>query len=296
VYIPDDIRQTSRKYALGEYVIHPSHANNQALEHWIKDLQFENYEKVDYRMQLHSRKRNNLYSFHLPSVDKEVVLKVSQISQDYRWHRKLNLWLLSLIKNYSLNAYYGGVALEKINIDSVKVLGHWTCKRQTQSEKSYLLYEKVNASMSVFDLCEQISQYNKNSKAIISAIAQSLAAIVRNLHANKIRHGDPHAGNFLLCSPITDVSLLTPDCVMKMKFTLIDLDKMHFVHNEKVWRKKLLDIRCIRRFRIHDIDSNESLEYYLDRPANFLEKNILKFWTKGGFNIYKWVKPSNKRN
>ncbi len=296
MYIPDDIRQTCRKYALGEYVIHPSYANNQALEHWIKDLQFENYEKVDYRMQLHSRKRNNLYSFHLPAVDKEVVLKVSQISQDYRWHRKLNLWLVSLIKNYSLNAYYGGVALEKINVNSVKVLGHWTCKRQTQNEKSYLLYEKVNASMSVFDLCAQISQNNKNSKAIISAIAQSLAAIVRNLHANNIRHGDPHAGNFLLCSPVTDVSLLTPDCVMKMKFTLIDLDKMHFVHNEKAWRKKLLDIRCIRRFRIHDIDSNESLKYYLDRPANFLEKNILKFWMKGGFNIYKWVKPSNKRN
>lgn len=296
MYIPVDIRQTSRKYALGEYVIHPSHANNQSLEHWIKDLQFENYEKIDYRMQLHSRKRNNLYSFYLPSVDKEVVLKVSQISQDYRWHRKLNLWLVSLIKNYSLNAYYGGVALEKINVDSVKVLGHWTCKRQTQSEKSYLLYEKVNASMSVFDLCEQISQNNKNSKEIISAIAQTLAAVVRNLHANNIRHGDPHSGNFLLCSPVTDISLLTPACVKTMKFTLIDLDKMHFVRNEKAWRKKLLDIRCIRRFRIHNIDSNESLKYYLDRPASLLEKNILKFWMKGGFNIYKWVKSSNKRN
>lgn len=296
MYIPNDIRQSSRKYALGEYIIHPAHENNQSLEQWIKQLQFEQYESASHRMQLHSRKRNNLYSFHLPCVDKEVILKVSQISEHYRWYRKLNLMLVSLIKNYSLNAYYGGVALEKINIDSIKVLGHWTCKRQTQSEKSYLLYEKVNASMSVFDLCEQISQKNEKSKAIISAIAQSLAAVVRNLHANNIRHGDPHAGNFLLCSPVTDISFLTPDSVKQMRFTLIDLDKMHFVRGEKPWKKKLLDIRCIRRFRIHNIDSNESLKYYLDRPASFLEKNILKFWMKGGLNIYKWLKPSKKRN
>jgi hypothetical protein len=295
VYIPDDIRQPSRKYALGEYIIHPAHANNQALEQWIKELQFEQYEAAAYRMQLHSRKRNSLYTFHLPCVDKEVILKVSQISEHYRWYRKLNLLLVSLIKNYSLNAYYGGIALEKINIDSIKVLGHWTCKRQTQSEKSYLLYEKVNASMSVFDLCEQISQKNSNANVIIHRIAQSLASVVRDLHANNIRHGDPHAGNFLLCSPIAEISQLTPDAVSQMKFTLIDLDKMHFVHNEKLWQKKILDIRCIRRFRIHHIESNKALDYYLGRPSKLIERMILKFWMNGGFNFYKWIKPSNKR-
>ena len=296
MYIPDDIRQLPRKYTLGEYIIHPAHTNNHSLEQWIKELKFEQYESPTHRMQLHSRKRNNLYSFHLPCVEKEVILKVSQISEHYRWYRKLNLYLVSLIKNYSLNAYYGGIALENINVDSIKVLGHWTCKRQTQSEKSYLLYEKVNASMSVFDLCTQVSQTNDKSKAVIVAIATSLAAIIRNLHVNNIRHGDPHAGNFLLSSPVTDISQLTPDSVKQMRFTLIDLDKMHFVQNERPWKKKILDIRCIRRFRIHEIDSNESLKYYLNRPASFLEKNILKFWMKGGFNVYKWFKPGNKRH
>ena len=296
MYIPNDIRQSSRKYTLGEYIIHPAHENNQSLEQWIKELQFEQYESTPHRMQLHSRKRNNLYSFHLPCVGKEVVLKVSQISKHYRWYRKLNLLLVSLIKNYSLNAYYGGVALEKINVDSLKVIAHWTSKRQTQSEKSYLLYEKVNSTMSVYDLCEQISKTNKNSDTVIASIAQSLAAVIRNLHANNIRHGDPHAGNFLLCSSTDNLSQLTPDAVKQMRFTLIDLDKMHFVRNEKPWRKKLLDIRCIRRFRIHNIDSVESLNFYLGRPANLIEKCTLTFWMRGGFNIYKWIKPTKKRN
>ncbi|MDW3095574.1 MAG: lipopolysaccharide kinase InaA family protein [Gammaproteobacteria bacterium] len=296
MYIPNNIRQSSKKYTLGEYIIHPTHTNNQSLEQWIKELQFEQYESTTHRMQLHSRKRNNLYSFHLTCVDKEVILKVSQISKHYRWYRKLNLLLIGLIKNYSLNAYYGGIALEKINVDSLKVLGHWTCKRQTQSEKSYLLYEKVNSTMSVYDLCEQVSQTNKNSEAIIVSIAQSLAAVVRNLHRNNIRHGDPHSGNFLLRSSIKNFSQLKPDDVKQMKFTLIDLDKMHFVRNEKPWRKKLLDIRCIRRFRIHNINSTESLNYYLDRPASIIEKYTLVFWMKGGFNIYKWIKPTKKRN
>lgn len=296
MYIPDNIRQATKKYALGKYVIHPAHLNNQSLEDWIKDLQFEQSESPSYRMQLHSRKRNNLYSFQLPAVGKHVILKVSQISKHYRWHRKLNLILVSLFKNYSLNAYYGGVALEKINVDSIKVLAHWTCKRQTESEKSYLLYEKVDATMSVFDLCEQVSQKNAYADEIIIQIAKSLAKIVRNIHENDIRHGDPHAGNFLLCSPIPEVSQLTASSVTEMKFTLIDLDKIHFVHNERAWRKRILDIRCIRRFRIHNIDSDEGLSYYLERPSSLLERAILKFWMKGGFNFYKWVKSGNKRN
>ena len=296
MFIPDDIRQHAKQYALGEYVIHPHHKNNATLEQWIESIQFEQHETSDARMQLHSRKRNNLYSFHLNALDKEVVLKVSQISEHYRWYRKLNLLLVSLFKNYSLNAYYGGIALEKINVNSLKVIAHWTCKRQNQSEKSYLLYEKVNASMSVFDLCQKISQCNPHANDVISRIAKSLAGIIRTLHANNIRHGDPHAGNFLLCSPIPNINELTPESVDQMQFTLIDLDKIHFANNESPWKNKISNIRCIRRFYVHNIDSVKCLEYYLDRKPKLTERIILEFWMRGGFNIYKWVKRSKKRN
>ena len=296
MYIPSHLRQTARSFALGKYVIHPKHANNAKLEEWIKNIQFEQCESNHNRMQLHSRKRNNLYSFYLDSIDKEVVLKVSQISKHYRWHRKLNLLLVSLIKNYSLNAYYGGIALEKINVDSLKVIAHWTCKRQASSEKSYLLYEKVEASMSAFDLCIKLSESNPNANEIISSIAKSLALVIRKLHDNNIRHGDPHAGNFLLSSPIDNMAQLTPASVTNMRFTLIDLDKMHYANKEKSWHKKIYDIRCIRRFFVHNIDSPKCLEYYLGRKPKIIENLILKFWLKGGFNIYKWLKRSKKRN
>ncbi len=296
MYIPSNIKQSSKEYALGKYVINPAYTNNQSLEHWIQNIQFEKFESQDHRMQLHSRKRNNLYTFYLPSIDKEVVLKVSQISRQYRWYRKLNLLLVSLIKNYSLNAYYGGIALDKINIDSLKVIAHWTCKRQNESNKSYLLYEKVDASMSVFDFCDRLSNENNHSTDAINQVSKSLANIIRNIHTNNIRHGDPHAGNFLLRSNIDDISQITPADVKQLKFTLIDLDKMQFVRNESKWRKKILDIRCIRRFRVHNIDSTKCLEHYLGNRPNLYEKAILKFWMKGGLNIYKWFKQGNKRN
>lgn len=296
MYIPNHLRQTAKSYALGDYVIHPKHTNNAKLEQWIKNIQFEKFEVAGNRMQLHSRKRNNLYTFHLESLDKEVVLKVSQISKHYRWYRRLNLMLVGLFKNYSLNAYYGGIALEKINVDSLKVIAHWTCKRQTASEKSYLLYERVDASMSVFDLCRKLSESNSNANNVISSIAISLSAIIRTLHANNIRHGDPHAGNFLVSSPISSIDQLTPSSISNMKFTLIDLDKMHYAYTEKSWRKKIYDIRCIRRFYVHDIDHYKCLEYYLERNPKLIEKLILKFWVKGGLNIYKWLKPNKKRN
>ena len=296
MYIPNNIIQTAQKYALGSYVINPAFANNQALEQWIKNIDFEQFETDNYRLQFHSRKRNNLYSFNLPCVDKEVILKVSQNSTHYRWYRKLNLFLVGLFKNYSLNAYYGGIALESIDIDSVKVIAHWTCKRQNESKKSYLIYEKVTSSMTAFDLCHQLSEHNRDAKPILNEISKSLASVIRTIHSENIRHGDPHPGNFLLHTEIPDIHKMTVEHVDQLKFTLIDLDKVEFINNEGKWRKKIFNIRCIRRFFVHNIDYKVSLEHYLDRRPNIMEIVILKFWMRGGFNPYKWIKRNNKRN
>lgn len=295
MFIPIDIRQPARKYKFGEYVIHPIHEKNTLLKQWITSAQFTRHETHNERMQLHSRKRNNLYSFHLGLLNKDVVLKVSQISDDYRWYRKLNLRLVELFKNYSLNAYYGSIALQQIDIDSLNVVAHWTYRGPEQTIKSYLLYEKVNASMSVFDLCQAISEKNPRAGEITTCIAKSLAQTIRVLHANNIRHGDPHAGNFLLSSHTSKPAEISPDQVDDMKFTLIDLDKVHFSHRENSLRKKIFNIKCIRRFYVPNINSNQCLAYYLDREPKAYERFLLYFWMKGGLNIYKWLKPGKKR-
>lgn len=295
MYIPTNLRQPLYEYALGKFLIHPAHTNNEALESWIRELQFEQYELPENRMQQHSRKRNMLYTFHLPAINKEVVLKVSQTSPHYRWYRKLNLLLTNLVKNYSLNAYYGSIALENIGVDSIKTLAYWTCKRQKQSTKSYLLYEKIPASMSAYDLCRQLVEKNSNAGEIIHVLAKKLAATVRKIHNNDLRHGDPHAGNFLLATPVTFIEQLTTDAVEQFHFVLIDLDKIQFSEQEKPWLRRIRNLRCLRRFRVHNIEGSKGLEYYLDNPPGLLDKAILHFWMRGGFNLYKWIKPSRKR-
>jgi serine/threonine protein kinase len=295
MHIPEKLHQTPRHYALGKYMIHPDYKNNKGLEDWINNLAFEQAETDYNRMQLHSRKRNNLYSFTLPEIDKEVILKVSRISDDYKWYRRLNLWLVGLFKDYSLNAYYGGIALEKIGIKSPKVIAHWDCKRQTEASKSYLMYEKADATMTALTLCRELPKVNSDATNIIAGIAKKLAAIVRHIHQHNIRHGDPHSGNFLVTSNLHDLKELTIQDCRNLEFHLIDLDKTSFSDQEKPWKKKLLDIRCMRRFRVPGVDSITCLKLYLDRSPTLTEKLILKFWMRGGFNIYKWFKRTNKR-
>ncbi|MEM8843827.1 MAG: lipopolysaccharide kinase InaA family protein [Pseudomonadota bacterium] len=295
MYIPENIRQTPRSYALGEYIIHPDYKNNKPLEQWIETISFEQAEIDSNRMQMHSRKRNNLFTFKQPDIDKEVVLKVSQNSKHYRWYRKLNLSLISLFKDYSLNAYYGGITLEKLGILTPKVIAHWSCKRQGERKKSYLMYEKVDANMTVFALCEKLNLHHSNATEVIQEITKILADVVKQLHENNFRHGDPHSGNFLLSNNIQNVANMTTSSCKNLKLYLIDLDKACFVKNEKPWKKKLLDIRCMRRFRVPGIESNTCLKHYYGRPPSILEKLILKFWMKGGMNPYKWIKRSEKR-
>ena len=295
MYIPENLRQPAFGYALGKYLIHPAHTNNEALESWIKDLQFEQYELPENRMQQHSRKRNTLYTFHLSALNKDVVLKVSQTSEHYRWYRRINLLLTNLIKNYSLNAYYGSIALQNVGIASINSLAYWTCKRQQHSTKYYLLYEKIPASMSAYELCRQLADKNPYANEIIQLIAEKLAAIVRTMHANYIRHGDPHAGNFLIAAPVSVVEKLSPNAVENFPFVLIDLDKIQFSQREKPWLQKIRNLRCLRRFRVHDIEGIDGLRYYLGKSPGMLDKAILTFWMRGGFNIYKWFKQSQKR-
>ena len=295
MHIPENIQQTPRHYALGQYIIHPDYKNNKSLEDWINNLTFEQTEADYNRMQLHSRKRNALYSFTLPEIDKEVILKVSSVSDNYKWYRRINLWIVSLFKDYSLNAYYGGIAMEKIGIKSPRVIAHWDCKRQRKTKKSYLMYERAAAEMSVLSLCQELIKVNSEAPKILLNIAENLASIVRHIHQHNIRHGDPHSGNFLVTSNLHNLKEMTVEDCRKLNFYLIDLDKTSFSDRERPWKKKFLDIRCMRRFRVPGLDSITCLKLYLKRNPTLLEKQILRFWMRGGFNIYKWFKRTSKR-
>jgi len=293
VHIPTEIKQSLEKYSAGEYVIHPEYKDNQLLRIWIEQSQYKNHELPQYQMQQHARQRNFLYHFPLEAIGKTVILKVSDHSQYKKWYRRLNQWLVSPFKNYSLSAYYGGIGLQNIGIDSMQVIGYWTNK--DNCNKSYLLYEEVIASMTATELCEKIQTEHANAEPIIQAITLSLAKITRNIHNHNMRHGDPHAGNFLLTSPIDNITSLTETSVADLNFTLIDLDKTCFTRSKLEIFKKLADLRDLRRFRVHNIEGIDCLPYYLGRPPSGLEKAVLKFWMRGGFNFYKWFKQGPKR-
>lgn len=293
MYIPADIRQAKQAFSKGSYLIHPKHANNAALVDWIKTLQFEQYETTTHQLQKYSRQRNLLYTFLLPCVNKEVILKVSENSKHEKWYRKLNLIVAAWFKDYSLNAYYGAIGLEKIGVDSLNVIAHWTSK--DKNTKSYLLYEKVEASMSAYDLCNAVSQTHPQPEPIIDQITHTLAQTVRRIHQKNMRHGDPHAGNFLVTSAIEDITKLNTTETTQLSYTLIDLDKSEFICNGFSRLKKIYDLRCLRRFRVHDVEGIACLEYYLGKPPSSLQKMILCFWMGGGFNPYKWLKARGKR-
>ena len=293
MYIPIDIRQTKQSYSKGYYLIHPSHQDNSELIDWIKTSQFNTFETDQYQLKKYSRQRNQLYTFLLRSLNKEVILKVSENRKHKKWYRKLNLVLASWFKDYSLNAYYGAIGLERIGVSSLKVIAQWTCKNP--STKSYLLYEKVDASHSAYELCNKINSENPQQASLIEQIAKNLAQTVKKIHQHDMRHGDPHAGNFLVTSSIKNIEKLDVDNINQFNYVLIDLDKTVFTRNILPWLKNILDLRDLRRFRVHDIEGTECLEYYLGQPASSTQKLILKFWMKGGFNFYKWLKRRSKR-
>ena len=294
MYIPHEFRQKPKLYSLGEYIIAPHCEVKNQIAAWIVGLRFLDCETADRKLSAHTRKANCLYEIQLDSYEAPLILKVVQPSNHRNWRRRLNSMLTRLFRNPNLSSFHCSLGFEQNNIASIKPIAYWTYQVPGQSEKSYLLYEKVQAEMSAWHLGEYLVETNPQANIIIEEITHQLAQVVRDIHAANMRHGDPHSGNFLVSLNGKDISTLTKGQISQLTFTLIDLDKSHFVRVRWKWLKYFFDMKCLRRFRIRELRGTPLLPYYLQREPNKTDLLVMKFWMRGGFNLYKHLHHKNR--
>lgn len=277
-----------QSYSYGKLLINNAFSANELTEKWIQGKQFLKFEKTQFQLDKKSRKRNKLYCFDYEPENCSVIMKVSQISQHYKLGRKINLFLTSLFKDYNYRGYISSLRLQQAGVDTIMPIAYWTSKSSLLNRKSYLLYQKVESELTVFELCKYILQSEvPNKNVLVETIANRCVGIVKKIHAANIRHDDPHGNNILTDLDRQNLAQLSVEDIVNTRFTLIDNDRCTLANTVTPALKRFFDLKCLVRFRICELPQQELLRLYLGRDYRPCWWRVFSFWNSGGFSIRK---------
>ena len=279
----------------GRYALAPDVPHQNSLVKWIVSKEYLQFSTEKFRMDRHTRKRNNLYTFEHPILETEVVLKVSKIDNQYKLPRRLNLYVSTLFSDYNLRAFQGAIALKSIDIKCTTPIAYWNESCSLISNKNYYMYEKVHADDSLFSFSEKLaSSGNNDLDSIYKLLAEKITKVTRTIHEHGFRQGDPHPGNFLISLPNQNIKNISTEEINKANIYIIDLDKFCKAKPLGKTLKRFFDLRCMRRCTLGPFDQTTMLKFYLKDEFSKIWERVLYFWIKGGFNIFKWFKAPKR--
>ena len=276
-------------YSHGELLVNKDLPSYELTEKWIRNKQFLKYELTQLLLKKKGgRKRNRLYCFCHDCVQCDVVMKVSQIDQSYKFWRKVDLFITGLFKDYNYRGYIGSLKMQEAGIDTIEPIAYWTYKPSWFSRKSYLLYKKIESELTVAQLCNKIHFSDiKEKDILIKAVVNRCVSIVRGIHAANIRHDDPHGNNILIDLKDADIAALDEEKINNARFTLIDNDRCTSARIVIPRVKLFFDLKCLARFQICELPPEELLQQYLGEEYRIYWWYVVNFWISGGFKLHK---------
>lgn len=213
-------------------------------------------------------------------------MKVSQVSKHYKFFRRINLFVTSLLKDYNLNSYKISIKLHESGVETMLPIAYWTYQNSWFDRKTYFLYEKVESELAVTELLAAIKTTNlTNKRELVNSIADKHMSIIKSIHKAHVRHDDPHGGNILTDIKISNVEHLSVFDIEQSRFTLIDNDRGTFTRSLTNTQKTFFDLKCLTKFNIRDIPSQDILKKYFEDDFHPTWLYVLRFWKSGGFNI-----------
>lgn len=264
------------------------------LQEWILSRRFLDYENSAWRLHgERGRERSRLYKISIAIENAPLVMKVSEISSNYKWRRRLELHVQHWFKDYNRNAFHACSALHGRIAEVVEPLAWWSYYSSFAHKKSYFLYRFVQVDCSILGLYEKLQGENEK-RLRLNRLAEKWLALVVAIHKAAWRHGDPNPKNIGIqfqnhpghASPIAETEM------QNSRLHLFDYDQCRPARlNKPDWIKLFFDLRCLRVIDIPGLSNSKVVQLYLQQrqPAIGSWKKRLAvwaaaFWKAGGFS------------
>ena len=188
-----------KKYARGRYILPSDAENSHAIAAFITGLAFL---KLSETHRIFTRNRQHrLYSFRLPEIEKDVILKVYGPDPSYSLLRRLTIRVTGFFKDRGKASFFGALALRKSGIHTYRPLACWTYKSSWYDRETYLLYEKILADFAIREYRNELKSKQKDSHHMLDPLIEGMAVTAAHLHRRNMRHGDLAFCNFLVKLP-----------------------------------------------------------------------------------------------
>ena len=269
---PKQIAYKPKKYSFGKYVVRSDIPGKKQINAFIAECDFLNISEL-HRISTRNR-QHRLYSFYLPAIGRDVVMKIHWIDPTYPLIRRIEICISRLFKNRCELSFYGALALQQAGIHTLNPLAYWSYGTSRLFSEHYFLYEKVHANFSVLEYRNHVKKkLTPTHRQTLDCIIEGMADLAAGIHQNNLRHGDLAFGNILvdLNDGTCDVSESRPSGFPSLY--IIDTDQ---VQNSRAWStflKRILDLRSLKP--IH-LDSREQKIFF----KKYFGKNNVDFWIK----------------
>ena len=231
------------------------------------------------------RKRSQTISTHIPGSNKEFILKRFYIHPAYKFSRKVDLFLTSILKDYSRVAYFGSLALESAGIPTAKAVAFWSYKKNVFFSEKFFLYEAIDADATLFSHYQQAKE---NSATSLKEIESTIIKVIKKIHSLNMRHGDPQLENFL-------VKYSHPnDSKEKFSIYLIDTDHFSKAYINISYIKKAFDLRCLASINVDKDEKKAFVKHFLGEGYSSFWWWVFVFWSNGGIKFNKWSKQKRR--
>ncbi len=292
------------KYSSGTYTVVSGLQEKNKLIEWIKRGEFREFEQDQFKISFLYSPHNTIYAFFLPYHPTKLVMKRNIVNPRSLLLRRIQVWFNCLLGTYARRAFVGSYLLHNKGISTPRPLAYWTFRHGWKKwfiTGNYFLYEYQNGEK-IEEIRRRAAQDDQYQ--YINQLYCKMFAFIKQIHIAGLRHGDPHAGNFLVSVPQGTESL--PD---------IKLASLCLLDNDKAERAKRWHIRVPAVKHFFDFDDLaraipkkytaivSPLRVYLGREPTGYDLWLLRFWESGGIRIRKrlrwrimeWYKQRKKR-
>ncbi len=217
------------------------------------------------------------------------VMKVCSVDPRYRWRRQAELFIRQWFRDYNRTAFRGCCALFASGAPVAAPLAWWQHHESLWRRKTYFLYQKVPAQMSVRGLLAP-DREQQMPPDVCHALAAKITAAIRDIHATHWRHNDMQPGNILTTLPQS----FDADTIRNTPICIVDYDHCAPVRLRWSAIRRFFDLKCLSQVRLPHVSDAELLAYYSKGAASGAASAFwlftLKFWKRGGFNIARQIR------
>jgi hypothetical protein len=236
-------------------------------------------------------RQHRLYSFYLPAIGRDVVMKIHWVDPTYPLFRRIEICISSIFKNRCKFSFYGALTLQNAGVRTLNPLAYWSYGTSRFLSEQYFLYEKIHADFSMLEYRNHIKKKPTPAhRQTLDGMIEGMADLAATIHRHNLRHGDLAFGNILVDLNQAPGELNEIPRTASPSLYIIDTDQVRFNRCWNIFLKKILDLRSLKPIHLDNREQRIFFKKYFNKNDVDFWIRVFRFWQRGKHRVFRRIR------